>query len=1338
MAFRRPAAPASPQARRRSFAAKTPPENASKKSPTKPAMFRMSESRAALALKPDWQTRESLAIHLFDVPNDANAKLIYAAFKSEGTLYSIDLYEDYTGKRNGKGRVRFRPPPATNFWRRLRWQIELPDGRKTDIKISLVSEDRDNSIPSPVHPDQLYPAELEIPVSMLDFGPRTGPMAMLSMRRFKRSQNVYLRLHVDLRNRKLLVFFPVALHTTQKESSNQTIYSHFRLKVPFAQLTTLYQNRDDSTQSLSHMIHFDSPPIYDRHLHNVESTFDSLDAENSWREMDCWYRQTDIVHRYAAAGQDDRVRQAASDRLPISLRKRNPIIDIGRWNTIRITYDRDTIQSNEFKLLCNALRDFNLEIKESNEFQLAIPQIQPVPVIWDICDEPENSQTALHELIRDSFVGLPFAIRYQLEVCISHGYISEYNAASEVFVRRLRDMDESKALTLLEHVATEKKVYWDPMKIFGILFPRAATRRIIPNYCCMIHTATVTPSTIYWNTPSMEITNRVLRRYSEHSDRFLRVRFRDEKFEGRINSTNHNTIDEVFNRIKHTMTNGIKLGDRKYEFLAFGNSQFREHGAYFFASDAHVSAANIRAWMGEFSDIRNVAKYAARLGQCFSTTRAVHACRVHLERVPDVVRGGHTFSDGVGRISNFLAQMTQQELKIRTPDRDPPSAYQFRLGGCKGMLVLSAQARGREVHIRPSQEKFPATHQGLEIIRWSQFSMATLNRQLISVLSSLGVPDKAFHKKLRKMVSNLEEAAHDEKAAMRLLQKYVDPNQMTLVISQIVSDGFLVSKDPFVTSILTLWKAWQIKYLKEKAKIVIDRGACVLGVMDETATLQGFSYAKARAQHSSLEDKLAALPEIFIQVYRADEKEYKVIEGVCLLARNPSLHPGDIRVVRAVNRAELTHLKDVVVLPQLGDRDVASMCSGGDLDGDDYLVIWDEDLLPSEWFRLPMDYTPIKGFTLDRPVTVNDITTFFVNYMKNDTLPKIAHAHVAWTDFLPKGVEEAKCIRLAQLHSNAVDYNKTGEPAYLPRELRPRKWPHFMEKNYKPKDQIYHSKKILGQLYDAVDRVDFHPDFEMPFDKRVLECGIAIDEETRNFAKELKISYDVALRRIMAQHEIHTEFEVWTTFVLSHSDQSKDYKFHEELGRMSESLRDRFRGECYNKVGGRDFKQIAPLAVAIYSITNDEVVTALTEFRKKNPNVTSKPKPDGFPLISFAWLFPDILGRVALRYFDERKEEAVSRGEKINIVSDIKLQEGEVVSRSSFCSDMPLIDLSFPPSPPDTDTFTETKSLEGIFEAIDEETGAEIIEEKVQIMPSAIDILEDMLLDSDSDEQDSA
>ncbi len=615
------------------------------------------------------------------------------------------------------------------------------------------------------------------------------------------------------------------------------------------------------------------------------------------------------------------------------------------------------------------------------------------------------------------------------------------------------------------------------------------------------------------------------------------------------------------------MINGITIGDRHYEFLAFGNSQFREHGAYFFAPTVDLSTEAIRGWMGMFRDIVIVAKHAARLGQCFSTTRAISGTKVNIVEIDDIKRNGKDFSDGVGKISELLARLVASELGVGHSPFGPPSVYQFRLGGCKGVLAVSPDAKKREIHIRESQYKFPAVHEGLEIIRWSQFASANLNRQLILVLSALGVSDNVFINKLKMQLIDLERAMNDKKMALSLLQKDVDANQMTLVLAAMVVDGFQSAWEPFMTSLLQLWRAWSIKYLKEKARITVGDGALLFGCVDETATLKGhFGHIVPPSHDASIEEKTEALPEVFVQVSKSPDEKPQVILGPMLLARNPSLHPGDIRVVRGVDVPQLHHLRDVVVLPQTGDRDLAGMCSGGDLDGDDYLVIWDKELLPYEWNHEPMDYTPPLPVTVDREVTVDDITSFFVTYMKNDTLPRIAHAHVAFADFMDAGVKDEKCLRLAALHSMAVDYVKTGVPARMPRELAPKKWPHFMEKNHKPKEQIYVSHKVLGKLYDQVERVDFIPAFSNTFDKRILQA-YKLENHVLQDATDLKQEYDAAMRRIMAQHDIKTEFEVWSTFVLHHSNQSKDYKFHEEIGQLSSALKDQYRTECYRKAG---------------------------------------------------------------------------------------------------------------------------------------------------------------------------
>jgi RNA-dependent RNA polymerase len=115
------------------------------------------------------------------------------------------------------------------------------------------------------------------------------------------------------------------------------------------------------------------------------------------------------------------------------------------------------------------------------------------------------------------------------------------------------------------------------------------------------------------------------------------------------------------------------------------------------------------------------------------------------------------------------------------------------------------------------------------------------------------------------------------------------------------------------------------------------------------------------------------------------------------------------------------------------------MCSGGDLDGDDYLVMWDDDFIPETINEVPMDFTPEKPTALDRPITVSDLSEFFVTYMKNDSLARIALAHLAQADFNEEGVRDDKCLELAQLHSQAVDYPKSGLPAIMDRELKPNK-----------------------------------------------------------------------------------------------------------------------------------------------------------------------------------------------------------------------------------------------------------------------------------------------------------
>jgi RNA-dependent RNA polymerase len=893
--------------------------------------------------------------------------------------------------------------------------------------------------------------------------------------------------------------------------------------------------------------------------------------------------------------------------------------------------------------------------------------------IWDVLEEefasthphlePSSSQSVLDELLTNK-INLNFSVRYQLDVCISNGYLKEHNI-TRPFLERLASMIPIEAVDILETIASKQDVCYDPMAILDVPV-KVNIKKNIPSYCVLSRSATITPTTIHVASPLVETSNRIIRKHAADSDRFIRIKFSDEKTEGRIHSQSNGCSEAVFERIKQALKNGIVVAGRYYAFLAFGNSQFRDHGAYFYAPTGSHSADTIRLSMGSFQHIKSVAKFGARLGQCFSTTRPITSISCEIQRIPDIERNGFTFTDGVGKLSSLLAQMAAKELGLQNSFEDPPSLFQFRLAGCKGVLAIDPTLMGKVVCIRPSQYKFKAENLGLEIIRSSTFATACLNRQLIIVLSTLGVSDLTFLRKQQEMVNDLEKATKEETFALGKLQSIIDFNQTTLTMATMILDGFMATKDPFIMSLLQLWRAFHIKYLKEKARINIEKGAFVLGCIDETATLRGHYNNPQSRPDTTREQKLATLPEIFLQISDPSKKGYyKVIEGTCILARNPSLHAGDIRIVRAVDNSALRHLKNAVVLPQTGDRDIANMCSGGDLDGDDYLVMWDADLLPEIINEVPMDFTPEKPLESNEPITIESVIDFFVTYMKNDSLPRIALAHLAQADFNNGGVRDNKCLELARLHSQAVDYPKSGIPAMMDRNLLPRKYPHFMESKYRPAERTYKSTNVLGMLYDQVGLVNFKPQYENPFDNRILDA-FELDYEILGQASSLKDSYDTALRRLMAKHDIRTEFEAWSVFVLSHNQESRDYTFAEDFGISIGNLKKQYRNLVREASGATSstggFVKLEPFIAAMYTVTAREMEKALIECQtlttiEGQQVPMRKMDPENMPFISFPWLFVHELGRIATKGPTSRSvplvEQAGQRLESHKAYSDV-------------------------------------------------------------------------------------
>ena len=1077
--------------------------------------------------------------------------------------------------------------------------------------------------------------------SRIDFGVMKEKAEMLGLHTVQATPQQSIEFSVNKKRRRLEIHFSVPssmiTYDPKRIECKLPHQLRYQMQINFAQLSSIARMKNEKTGETALVLSLEAPPMVYWRSHTPKFTHDK-DATR-WTEWNLWFRQTEIEQDWEVA--KHAVKQLQRD---------SPIIDIGRWLTYRLVFSRETIQSKDFEDLQRALEAHNIPL---TDFRI-VPSFAATKAMkmYSWLDSPvqalqsttrKSSLSDLEQMAHET-IQLPFPVRYALESCISHGCLHECNIDKE-FLKKLaamaleNDHGKVRSVKILEKVVEEGHRFYNPHDIF---------KRIVPNMrnalkqwqqaasFVKVLTATITPTAIYFNAPSLEPSNRVVRQFRQHEDRFLRVRFTDERYKGKIQGREENQENEIFTRVKRTMVNGIKVGERVYEFLAFGNAQFRENGAYFFAPIGDLNAQKIRDWMGDFSNIKVVAKYCSRIGQSLSTTRASPYKTFKRINIPDIERNGYCFTDGVGKISVMLAKLISNNVGMLksssgSAGHDQPyaSAFQFRMEGCKGVLVVDP-TMGNElaVAVRPSQEKFPVLNNtGIEICRISQFTNASLNVQVILVLSALGVEDRVFTGMMRKMLQDLEVAMTSESKAMELLQKNIDQNQMTVQVAQMILDGFMEKKDPFMISCLRLWRAWSLKFLKEKQRIFVEDGAFVLGCIDETNTLEG---------HYS--DKPEDLPEIFLQISDREKKgQYKVVEGICVLARNPSLHPGDVRVVRAVKCDKLMHIRDCVVLPQKGDRDLANMCSGGDLDGDDYMVLWDRDLLPKEWNHAPMDYQAPPPREAIGKILVDDITSFYVTHMKYNNVGRIAVLHRCWADKSDDGVKSEQCLKLAELHSKAVDYAKTGDPA----ELNKHKSLHLRERpHWNGGKTTWHSHKVIGQLYDMVKREDFVPAWDLPFDSRILDA-YTLSNETLEAAKDVKEEYDEAIRRVMAKYGIRSEFEVWSTFVLEHADEFNDYKFGEKIGEEVFTLKERFQKACHERISGeekeqRDWKFKGPFVAAMYTVTASEVSAALAKCKEMKV-VGGEEVPvmrksvETMPFMSFPWLFPTELGWIATK-----------------------------------------------------------------------------------------------------------
>lgn len=334
------------------------------------------------------------------------------------------------------------------------------------------------------------------------------------------------------------------------------------------------------------------------------------------------------------------------------------------------------------------------------------------------------------------------------------------------------------------------------------------------------------------------------------------------------------------------------------------------------------------------------------------------------------------------------------------------------------MLSLDSSLRGNKVYLRDSMIKFEAgLDHNIEICGSGIEKLPCyLNAPLIKILEDLGVARDVFLELQREEVESLRGVVQSPRQVASFLeQSHISKStRLPWLVSVLKALNLRYVQDPFLKRTIELALIMKLRDLKYKARIRIPKAVTLYGIMDETGFLKE--------------------GEIFVPVMNEHSRREVLVRKNVIITRSPAFHPGDVQMANAVDVPEgspLRQLHNCVVFSQQGSRDLPSQLSGGDLDGDLFNLIYD-DRMRLRRIASPADYPRVPGVVLDRPVTMDDIQDFFITFMQQDQLGRIANTHKILADCRPEGTFALDCLTLAQLHSTAVDFSKTGTPVGIP------------------------------------------------------------------------------------------------------------------------------------------------------------------------------------------------------------------------------------------------------------------------------------------------------------------
>lgn len=583
------------------------------------------------------------------------------------------------------------------------------------------------------------------------------------------------------------------------------------------------------------------------------------------------------------------------------------------WEIVEESFDSKVFQS--FPLYTENLKDLSLEDGE----ELCSPT-ETVPLVKCRSDSK-----------------LPYEALFQLNSLVHTHKISLASVDDEL-IDLLVSLDEETKAVILQKLHKLNSTCYEPLKYvktqLHVLSIKKKSvlplqqKRLADNNIMRCHRALITPSKIYCLGPELETSNHVVKHFATYASDFMRITFVEEDWSKLPTNAISTSLQrgifakpfktEIYKRVLNILRDGILIGSKRFEFLAFSASQLRSNSVWLFASNDKVKAADIREWMGSFNNIRSVSKCAARMGQLFSSSRQTFEMAPQdVDLIPDIeiTSDGinYCFSDGIGKISLTFARQLAQKLKL--DQNRIPSAFQIRYGGYKGVVAVDPHSY-RKLSLRNSMLKFESKNNMLCITKCSESMPCFLNREIISLLSTLGVKDEALLALQEDQLQLLGKMLTDREAALDVLETLSGADSKSILVKML--HGFYEpNSEPYLSMMLKAHYAYQLSDLKSRCRIFVPKGRVLIGCLDETGIL---NYGQVFVRISVTKTKEKSGGENLRDVDGDDST--CIIVGKVVVTKNPCLHPGDIRVLDAVYNEELEEngLKDCLVFPQKGPR----------------------------------------------------------------------------------------------------------------------------------------------------------------------------------------------------------------------------------------------------------------------------------------------------------------------------------------------------------------------------------------------------------------------------------